>query len=61
MKKIIEMINTKSEQKETIIKLRVKKDISQNDVEHLAAAFEAIGYFDATSVIKNKVKGLFGG
>ncbi|UTG69849.1 hypothetical protein KCG54_00240 [Neisseria subflava] len=55
------MINTKSEQKETIIKLRVKKDISQNDVEHLAAAFEAIGYFDATSVIKNKVKGLFGG
>ncbi|MBF1279559.1 MAG: hypothetical protein HXM78_03720 [Neisseria lactamica] len=57
----VEMINTKSEQKETIIKLRVKKDISQNDVEHLAAAFEAIGYFDATSVIKNKVKGLFGG
>lgn len=57
----VEVIDTNSETKEKLIKLKIKKGITKNEAEQLAVAFEAIGYFDVSSVVKNKVKGLFGG
>lgn len=57
----VEVVDTNSETKEKLIKLKIKKSITKNEAEQLAAAFEAIGYFDVSSVVKNKVKGLFGG
>ena len=39
--------------------LMLKQDISTLDMEKLAKVFEAIGYFNATDVIKGKLLGMF--
>ena len=55
----------RDDREELITKLKLKQSINRSEAEQLAAAFEAIGYFDMTTVAKgkivNSVKGLFGG
>ncbi|MBS6044883.1 MAG: hypothetical protein KH936_04585 [Neisseria sp.] len=61
----VQVKDLRDDREELITKLKLKQSINRSEAEQLAAAFEAIGYFDMTTVAKgkivNSVKGLFGG